>query len=57
MSKPIVVTRFVTKVTQSPMNPLRWCCDLECGHEQWVTQKVHPKSKRLTCDRCGRGEQ
>lgn len=32
----------VRRVTQSPLNPLRWALDLECGHELWVTQKKRP---------------
>ena len=35
------------------MNPLRWCLDLSCGHEVWVTQRSWPKTgKRVTCKRC-----
>lgn len=33
----------VLRVTQSPMNPKRWCFDLACGHEKWVTASCRPK--------------
>ena len=45
-------TKKVLKVTQSPMNPKRWCLDLECGHEQWVTSNKKPTRKTISCDRC-----
>lgn len=33
----------VLRATMSPMNPQRWCLDLECGHEEWVTGTKAPK--------------
>lgn len=47
-------TRAVTAVRQSPMNAQRWCCDLDCGHEVWITAKRRPISKKLACEKCGR---
>lgn len=40
--------RRIERVTQSPMNPVRWCLDLECGHEKWVTQRGRPSKESLT---------
>ena len=40
----------VVRATKSPMNAKQWCCDLECGHEQWVTSSRQPK--RAVCDTC-----
>ncbi len=45
-------TKKVIKVTQSPMNPLRWLLDLECGHDVWVTSKKRPTRKTVSCDKC-----
>lgn len=42
----------VIKVTQSPMNHHRWCLDLECGHDKWVTSKRRPTRKTTDCDKC-----
>lgn len=42
----------VIHVKQSPLNPQRWCCDLDCGHDQWVTAKKRPTRKTLACDKC-----
>ena len=33
----------VSRIVQSPMNPLRWCYELECGHDVWVTMKRRPQ--------------
>jgi hypothetical protein len=53
--KPIARTVMVKKVlraTQSPTNSERWCCDLECGHEVWVTRQRRPKE--AGCGECVR---
>lgn len=42
----------VIRVTQSPMNALRWCLDLSCGHEVWVTGKRKPTAKTAQCEKC-----
>lgn len=34
----------VQRVVQSPMNPLRWCFELACGHNVWVTRKSRPST-------------
>ena len=47
-----MVEKRVTSATQSPMNALRWSCELECGHEAWVTRTRKPK--RAACGICGR---
>ena len=42
----------VVSVKQSPLNPARWCCGLQCGHDVWVTAKCRPTRKMLACERC-----
>lgn len=42
--------RGVVRVTRSPMNPLRWCLQLECGHDIWVTAKTKPARKFEYCE-------
>lgn len=32
----------VLRATRSPMNASRWCLDLACGHEQWITSQRKP---------------
>ncbi len=44
--------RAVLRVTQSPLNPLRWCLSLNCGHERWVTSKARPARRAARCNRC-----
>lgn len=44
--------RVVIRITQSPMNPIRWCFDLACGHEQWDTSKRKPTRKTMRCHSC-----
>lgn len=44
--------RRILNVKQSPPNPLQWCCQLSCGHDQWVTAHRSPRRKFLYCDRC-----
>ena len=46
--------RKVVKVTQSPLNALRWCLQLDCGHEIWITSRKRPKRAREGCERCPR---
>lgn len=41
--------RTVTRA-DAPMNPGRWLCVMDCGHEQWVTHKSKPK--RARCQKC-----
>jgi hypothetical protein len=45
-------TRLVLRVDRSPMNALRWCCELECGHEVWITSKRRPSRSRMKCSKC-----
>lgn len=44
------LTKRVVRADKSPMNAKRWCCELECGHETWVTRSSKPK--RAACDKC-----
>ena len=39
----------VLRSTKSPMNGTRWCLDLDCGHEQWITSRRRPKMKTAIC--------
>ena len=41
--------RKVLRITQSPMNRLRWLITLECGHEKWITRRKRPTITRVTC--------
>lgn len=49
MSKP---KRDVLRATQSPMNAKRWCLDLSCGHEAWVTSNRRPTRQVVECAAC-----
>ena len=42
----------VIRVTQSPMNAKRWCLELSCGHELWVTSGARPTGKTKRCPTC-----
>jgi hypothetical protein len=42
----------VVSIKQSPLNALRWCCQLTCGHDGWVTAKSRPTRKFLKCSQC-----
>lgn len=42
----------VKRVDQSPLNPLRWSLELECGHDVWVTSKTKPSRKTQYCATC-----
>ena len=44
--------KAVTRVDRSPMNPIRWCLTLECGHEEWINSKSKPKRQLQGCTRC-----
>ena len=39
----------VTRITQSPISAVRWCLDLSCGHEMWITHKGRPKMRVVVC--------
>lgn len=39
----------VLRVTQSPMNAKRWCLDLDCGHEVWITAGKRPTRQTMKC--------
>lgn len=42
----------VLRITQSPMNPLRWVLELSCGHDVWITRTSRPSRKTHKCDVC-----
>lgn len=42
----------VQRVDRSPMNPYRWCLELSCGHEVWVTAKRKPTRMKAVCPEC-----
>ena len=42
----------VTRIDQSPMNAQRWCLQLSCGHEEWITAKRRPNKETFRCSRC-----
>ena len=42
----------VLRVTQSPMNAVRWVLDLACGHQAWVTSYAKPRVIKKACDIC-----
>jgi len=44
----------INSIKQSPVNYLRWCCSLECGHDQWITAKQKPTRKLMRCQCCDR---
>jgi hypothetical protein len=50
----LVSKREVVRVTQSPMNKKRWCLEMSCGHEVWVTRTRKPTIKTLVCNDCAK---
>ena len=42
----------VESVKQSPLNERRWCLQLDCGHDTWVTAKRRPTAKTARCPKC-----
>lgn len=45
--------KSIVRADRSPMNAKQWCCELECGHETWITQSRQPQvGKRVSCERC-----
>jgi len=41
----------VLRADKSPLNKKQWLCELECGHEQWVTSTRKPtKAHCYECD-------
>lgn len=41
----------VLRADKSPLNKKQWLCELECGHEQWVTSTRKPtKARCYECD-------
>lgn len=46
--------KAVVRTDQSPLNALRWCIELECGHEVWVTQQRRPTIRSMVCPACAK---
>ena len=46
--KGVTRTFAIQSAKRSPMNAELWLLVLECGHEQWVTQKTRPR-RRMQC--------
>lgn len=42
----------VESVKQSPMNPRRWCLQLDCGHDEWITAQRRPQRMQHRCSMC-----
>jgi hypothetical protein len=42
----------VRRITQSPLNKLRWCLELECGHDVWITKGYRPLMHSANCIKC-----
>ena len=40
----------VLRADRSPLNKRQWLCELECGHEQWVTSARKPS--KVDCYEC-----
>jgi hypothetical protein len=45
----------VKRVDQSPVNPRRWCLELSCGHEVWITASRRPIRTTHPCMCEGKG--
>ena len=42
----------IESIKQSPLNARLWCCQLDCGHDQWITAGSRPTRLTLRCSRC-----
>jgi hypothetical protein len=42
----------INRIDQSPTNVLRWCLELACGHEAWVTARRRPQRSTCRCPQC-----
>ncbi len=47
----------IIAIKQSPLNAQRWCCDLDCGHDQWIGGKRRPSRKTMICHKCPSDDQ
>jgi hypothetical protein len=53
MKPPVPIPHArIESVKQSPMNGQRWCLQLDCGHDEWVTAKSRPTRQSIRCSRC-----
>jgi hypothetical protein len=50
--KPDGRYRLTISYHQSPLNPVRWCLTLECGHKVWITSRHRPQRKGMRCPSC-----
>lgn len=42
----------IESVKQSPLNARRWCLQLDCGHDQWMTSARRPTRQTIRCAKC-----
>lgn len=47
----------VLRITRSPLNKAKWCLDLACGHEQWITSNETPRKTTMHCRTCEAAEE
>ena len=52
MAKTRVPPSRIESVKQSPLNPSRWCLQLDCGHDTWTTAKRRPTRQSIVCPHC-----
>jgi hypothetical protein len=52
MKEQKVFPSRIENVKQSPMNGKRWCCQLDCGHDEWITATRRPTRTTLRCGKC-----
>jgi len=48
--------RNVMRVDRSPLNRMRWCLHLVCGHDEWMTSRTRPLRKHHWCSICALDE-
>ena len=48
----VVRASRIESIKQSPLNAMRWCCQLDCGHDQWITARRRPTRQHLVCYTC-----
>lgn len=42
----------VNRITQSPLNRVRWHVSLDCGYQYWLNSKRRPMALRAACAQC-----
>ena len=48
----VVKASRVESIKQSSLVQVMWCCQLDCGHDQWISGKRRPTRKTLVCNKC-----